>query len=704
MVDVVARTAIGWFVLLLCNGSLAYSAHLLVRHFFSDVPCAVRWALTGLILVALVLGVTQALSVGSLYNRPAVVLTTLMVASATHWFLGRERNLEAEVHPLKVWIAALVNSRAAVLSCAALLSVFLAAARGLGSPPLEWDSLTYHLFLAARYVQLQTLAGFDGPPMMDHYAHFPMNGEIMVAWLLLPFGSDLLVSLLGFFFLALGAVAVYGLCREVGVGWEDASLATCLVCFSPFLFAYVTTQGVDIQVFAALMCGSLFVLRYLLYRRDREAVAGLLAIGIAVGTKHTALALGVILLALLVFGVFVHHRDRRDWASMAAILGGGLLLAGIVGGRSYLINWRQTGNPIYPLEVTIAGHQILAGSSYTQMIAEGKDNGSRRDDLAQFANVFNYFPTWRLPTSGGPKFLLLVTLALGGVAASGGNRPRWPVRLLAGCGLLGVLAFYLPGDGFPALARRIWPGAAARFLASPLSLLTVAAMPTIARLRGRCAALPAVLAGFALWDMFVANNFVSATFPLAVGLGTAVALPAALVTARSGWLTRHSPRLLVAMAVVAGLVAVCLLQVIRDGNRWIRYSDSTDVSWIPRDFVDGWRYCDQPERPLRIALTAGWEYRGQNWFFYPLLGRRLQNTVVYVPADHQYPPVQPESEKLRDADASRTWLQSLRRESIDAVFMEKPWPIEEAWIRESPDNFALLKGNDSFKIYRVLRE
>ena len=702
MADVVVQTTTGWLVLLLCNGALAYAAHLVARRFFSRAPGAVRWALMGVAFVAFVLLITQALSVVSLYNRPSVVLACVLTASLSHWLWGSYRDLRVEVEPLKTWTAAVVGSRGAVLLCAALLAVFLAAARGLGSPPLEWDSLTYHLFLAARYVQLQTLAGFDGPPMMDHYAHFPMNGEIMAAWLLLPFGSDLLVSLVGFFFLALGAVAVYGLCREVGVGWEDASLATCLVCFSPFLFAYVTTQGVDIQVFAALMCGALFLLRYLLYRHDSEALAGSVAVGIAVGTKHTALALGAMLLALLAVAAVVHYRPRKDLAHMAAILGCGVLVAGIVGGRSYVNNWLQTGNPIYPLEVTIGGHQVLAGSSYTQMIAEGKDQVSRRDDLIGFTNVFNYFPTWRLPTSGGPKFLLLLSLALGSVAFSTADRPRWPTRLLAGYGALGVLAFYLPGDGFPALARRIWPGAAARFLAPPFSLLAVSAMPVVARLRKRSAAFGGVLVCFALWDMLVANNFVSASFPLAIGLGAAVVLPAALVTARNGWLARQSPRLLLAMVAVVGVVAVCFLQVIRDGNRWIRYADSTDVSWIPREFVDGWRYCDQPERPLRIALTTGWAHRGQNWFFYPLLGRRLQNTVVYIPADHQPPSMQRGSESPRDADASLAWVQSLRRENVDVVFIQEPWPPEEAWIRDRPDTFTLLRSGDSFKIYRLL--
>jgi hypothetical protein len=687
----------GVVVLLTANAALAYTAHLVARRFFAAEASPVRWAAAGTVFVALVLLVTQALSPLALYARLPVTLSCLVVAALAHAVWGQHRDVVAEVACLQQWLRLVVASRGAVLLCAAAVAVFLAIARGLVMPPLSWDSVMYHLFLAARYVQLHRLAGFDGPPMMDHYSHFPINGEIMAAWALLPFGTDLLVGLVSLPFLALGAVALYGLCREVGAQWDEASLAVCLVCFSPFLFAYVTTQDVDIQVFAALMCGALFVLRYLRAQRAACAVAACTAIGVAAGTKHTALGLSAMLLLTLVLAVVLHYVPRRQWRPMVATLGCGLLFAAAVGSRTYGANWWDTGNPIYPLDLTVGGHQILPGSPYTDMIAEGNGVGTRREDLAQFLTVFNYYPTWRLPTSGGPKFPLLLLLALGSVIWATRDPQRWPVLLLAAYGLVGVCVFYLPGGGFPALARRLWPGAANRFLADPFALLVAAAMPAIGQLRARMPALLGILAGFTLWDIMVANTTVTPSFPLVVG-AAALAIPAALAVPWRRWLS-HVPVMVPAGGLtVIAVVLAALLQQARDGSRWVRYKESTDVSWIPREFVDGWRYCDQPDHPRAIALAAGWEYRGQNFFFYPLLGRRLQNTVVHIPVRgaEGWPPHGP-----TDPNAATAWMDDIRHAQVDTVFVEKPWPIEESWMRDHPDTFSLLKAEDGFKIYAV---
>jgi len=452
------------------------------------------------------------------------------------------------------------------------------------------------------------------------------------------------------------------------------------------------------------MCGFLVGLRYFRHGRGREALASFAAIGIAVGTKHTTLPLSVLLSVILLAGLFKHHKPRGEWGRAAAILACGLLLAIILGGRTYVINWYQTGNPMYPLELHIGGRQILPGSWYTAMIAEENQGyGSRRDDLRQFLNVFNYFPTWRLPTSGGPKFPLLLALAFCSLWVPHAARLRWPLRLLAGCGVLGMLVVYAPGDGFPALARRIWPGAAARFVAPSLALLTVVAMPTVARLRGRWPALVAVLAGFTLWDMLVANTVVAASFPLAVGLASAVFVPAAVLIPWKRWRAPLSGTAVIALFVVVGAGAACCLQVVRDGNRWFRYADSVDVHSFPRDAVDGWRFCDQPDHPRRIALTTGWEHHGQNWFYYPLLGRRLQNTAVYIPTASSKR-VGPAHEEPGDGSAFETWRDDLRREKVDTVFVQKPWPIEESWMGAHPEAFMVVRAGDGFKVYDVVGE
>jgi hypothetical protein len=689
-------------VFLVNNAALAYAAHLVGRRFFADDPVAVRWAAVAIAFVGLVLTLTQILAAVALYDRLVVTVSSLLLAGVVHYLWNRHRNIEAETAHLRAWFHAVSESRGAVLLCAALLAVGLAAVRGLVSPPMNWDSLMYHLFFAGRLVQLHTLASFVGLAAMDYYAHYPINGEIMAAWLMLPFRSDLLVGVLNFPFLALGAVAIYGLCREIGVARGEASLAACLVCFSPVLFFYVTTQDVDIQVFAALMCSTLFVLRYLLHAQDRDAIVALVATGIAVGTKHTALALAAMLLAILGGALVLYHIRRRAWGGLVSVVGCGLILAMIVGGRQYVTNWYETGNPIYPVALTVAGRQILPGSGYTQMIAANFGPGNRRDDLIQFVNAFNYLPKWKLPRSAGPAFPLLIVFAFGSVVYSRRYPQGWAVRLLAALGALEILAFYVPGTGFPALARRIFPVQSDRFLAPALALLVVAAMPAVGRLRRRYPQVLGILACFVLWDILVTNTTISASFALAAGLGLAVLLPAGLVLGSNGWLPRLTPQRMGIGIVAAGLIVPSLLQHVRDGNRWQRYATPVNYAWFPRGFVDGWHYCDRPGRSLRIALTAGWGDQLQHLLFYPLMGSRLQNTVIHVAPDPAHLFRRDTPGDAPDGHLAERWVQRLHEENVDLIFIEAPWPIEDKWMRAAPDKFRVARASEAFRIYELL--
>jgi hypothetical protein len=101
-----------------------------------------------------------------------------------------------------------------------------------------------------------------------------------------------------------------------------------------------------------------------------------------------------------------------------------------------------------------------------------------------------------------------------------------------------------------------------------------------------------------------------------------------------------------------------------------------------------WRDLDRPE-PLRLAVTAGWDGRGHNWYRYPLLGRRLQNRVLYIPVtaggeviDHH------EADRLAAAASFRAWLARLVAARVDVLISLAPrWTLEDAWARAAPELF-----------------
>ena len=108
------------------------------------------------------------------------------------------------------------------------------------------------------------------------------------------------------------------------------------------------------------------------------------------------------------------------------------------------------------------------------------------------------------------------------------------------------------------------------------------------------------------------------------------------------------------------------------------------------------------ESPVRIALAAGFDGVGHNWYTYPLFGSRLQNDVEYVPVtrdgrvmDYAAP----------DALAPRldrsAWLHRLAERHIEVLVLLLPPPPEAAWVEQLPDVFAPLGSSPGAQAFRL---
>ena len=113
---------------------------------------------------------------------------------------------------------------------------------------------------------------------------------------------------------------------------------------------------------------------------------------------------------------------------------------------------------------------------------------------------------------------------------------------------------------------------------------------------------------------------------------------------------------------------------------------------------------DNPDEKKVIALTMGDKPPGGHWFFYPLLGRWLQNDIVYVSAKYQWEvPAWLHRGLLRGNDFS-IWLNNLKRRGVDYIFVQKPWPIELQWMQRYKDMFELVFSDREFKIYKHIKK
>jgi hypothetical protein len=121
-----------------------------------------------------------------------------------------------------------------------------------------------------------------------------------------------------------------------------------------------------------------------------------------------------------------------------------------------------------------------------------------------------------------------------------------------------------------------------------------------------------------------------------------------------------------------------------------------------------WRALDEPGRSHRLAVTAGWDGLGHNWYRYPLLGSELQNRVVYVPVTADGGVVDyRETEEVSRRASLPAWLERLVEAEVEYVVSLAPRvTIEDYWMRSLPGIFppALADPRAFHVAYRFDRE
>jgi hypothetical protein len=120
--------------------------------------------------------------------------------------------------------------------------------------------------------------------------------------------------------------------------------------------------------------------------------------------------------------------------------------------------------------------------------------------------------------------------------------------------------------------------------------------------------------------------------------------------------------------------------------------------------VNGWKFLDDPYEKKTIAMTIGLKPPGGRWFFYPLLGRWLQNDIVYISAKEKWEvPTWLHRGLLRGDDFS-IWFYNLKRKNVEYILICKPWPIELNWMNRHRDEFELIFTDDNCKIFKYIKK
>ena len=575
--------------------------------------------------------------------------------------------------------------RATVLACFTFVAgygfAFVYQQRFL--PPIVDDALTYHLPAAVQWLQTGRIELFSTWFFNPANTFSPLGGSIFMTWLIAPTGNDVFVRFVQLGPLLLLFLVVLELGRLLGARDATAALIAlaCVMTRSFVNQIVVPKDDLFLTVFAVMAVMSLAP-----GRADEKWApfrAGA-AIGLLLAMKYTA-AFSLPILLLMADIPFRTQRWRRTgWAIALAII---LLLAG----PWYVRNADLTGNPLFPIDVTLGGHPVLRGLFTTTRSAAMQSAAGVLDVLVGGQGYY------------GPPTVVAVVLVIGWLAAlvmrvrQTLRDPLWRACLLGSVLSVGV---------FVAAA----PYAEVRFIYPALALLFAVAAGAAARLPryGDIAAAGAfvllVLAN-AFYDRDDLQGFAFIGFVVTAVVISIYVFSGPRHVRRMGWATAA-----VATIILAGFAYV----------NWRAYLESYAAgrieSWtgVRGDIATSWGLVHREVPPGSVIAYAN------THFVFPLQGSRLANRVVYVPsrpglhAIHQLPrsPVPLADEQIpayfarqaqQDANI-KMWADNLKASGAKFLFIAKSGPTrppELAFVARQPAAFELFRDDPTAALYRI---
>ncbi len=209
-------------------------------------------------------------------------------------------------------------------------------------PPSNWDGVWYHLPTAVEWFKGKSLF-LESRPI---YWYFPHNAELVLAWWLMPFQSDLLANLYNFPILIWLGFGIWSLAERLRISEESRWL---LVLSLPHLGTVdsimLGTQKNDLLLAALFISGLAILFGLASSGIDRKArvLLSALAGGLLVGTKLNGIGYSLVLFLLTLGIASLSLRSRALAVRSAACYFWGMAL----GAFWFIHNWVSTGRPLW---------------------------------------------------------------------------------------------------------------------------------------------------------------------------------------------------------------------------------------------------------------------------------------------------------------------------------------------------------------------
>ena len=306
-------------------------------------PLASRAAATAILFASVAGGVAAAgLSRSSLLPTPAVGPLA-----------GRLR-----------WLSWLLSSAGAVsLAASLLLAVLL--------PVVAYDALAYRLPVIAGWLDAGRVAWLvTDDPVRNGY---PLGQEAVSSVIAAATGSMRFVTVASFFHVAAGALSIWLFAERAGVRRELARAGAALFLLVPMVILNAPTGYVDASFAGATV--SAILLSALAFGSAGAELPVVAAAGMATAHALSLKGTGVAVVAAVGVAVAasgVVHALRKEPLFAQGALSRLLVATGFAAPGAFwlLRNVAHTGNPLWPVDVRVAGHEVFAGVASMESVLD----------------------------------------------------------------------------------------------------------------------------------------------------------------------------------------------------------------------------------------------------------------------------------------------------------------------------------------------
>lgn len=704
------------------------------KSLWSQTPW-LNWTIRIQTALVVIVAVAQVFGTAGLFNTAALFFTPLTYVLITLAYADHVKVKQA----ISSANADKARTQIVSLSCIVMVTmvlVKLGVPSLVGSPKVVSDGPIYHLYFAARWWLDHTIYWIPIPFGENAAPYFPANGDLWFMTLTGWCGNLTLAKLGQVPFWFLGGFWIYQLCRVLGSRNASALLASSIWMTITPLALFTFEANVD-TIFSAWFIVS--ILFYIVFDRQNQVQEAtdekssttspsrrnillthcLLAAGLAWGTKAPGIVFIPPWIVFVTIRETIWHGSQKSHRKILNLLKmWGIATIPVM--FWWIRNFVATGNPLYPLPVSIFGITVMDGWYGPEVMSQSpyylprEDGHAFLDQLFAVADV-RLFPVYvismlyvfviffRSRTWENKWLLSLCILGLGTVAI------YWlviPYRTQQRFFLHGMAMFAPAIATLADRSQKLCAGITALLI---LHVTTPQGWPFT--VMGKeppwdlSPIIPNAVPGLVPFPEFLFRT-ISGEVPL-IGLCICIGGIAMFFMVRS-----RKWAIIGSIVVFTGLAMACYgeYNMRQKIGRGIRFP-------IFPDYERAWNALDSVTRksPMTVA------YSGTNLVLY-LMGPELENRAIYVNIDshsdwmpHDYhlaqprqnrswPDPRPTWERL-DPDYE-SWLANLERAGVDLVVVARAnpnegklnpydsrgFPIERTWMIQHPERFQAVYG------------